>query len=490
PNIYVTEASGTVTLTPQGGNDVVARVAYHGVMQAAAERSVGAATGCLPGVGTAVPTLPLEGTAAPHGNAVSVLELGTETSSFSDPTGPDAPRDLVAVGHLSNPDLERVYFGIVTAGDWTTPARGWWSEVGIEVDINDDEVADYLVLAESFYQWELDKPDTYNIPLPMARSVRLTTGAINGIYHPINATLPAYPGGNFFDSNEPETNETHVYFNRVLVFPVAYNSLGLNAAGTSFAYRGVSKVSRWPLVVGQPMDEPLDTTDWVTFDANEPAITLPESHYGSPLYPEDDSLELTVHADADDLPTLLVLHHSNATDPRYETVDLATLEGSDLSVTGGSGGETTVGEAVTAGFTVENSTEGPRTGVVVTFAATGGAITDIDPATGTCDADSCDLGTIAAGDSVTVDVTGTPDAEGSFVVTATVAGATDCETDPANDEASETFTVGPAPVTPTPQAPEEDSGCGCRMAPSRNLAGWGATALLLTALGARRRRRG
>ncbi len=488
PSLFITEASGTVTLTHQGDSVVAARVAYHGVVQAAAERSADGVTGCYANAGPGIATLALQGAAAPHGNATSVLELGTETSSHADPTGPDAQCDLVAVGHLSNPDLERVYFGIVTAADWTTPARGWRSEVGIEVDTDGDEVADYLVLAESFFQVNSGEPITRNFPSPLARTVRLSSGLKDADFLPLNAALPAYPSGVFFASDEPETWETHVNFNRVLVFPVALASLHLDPGAATFAYRGVSRVSRLPLVLGLPMKEPLDTTDWVSVDADNPKLTLPDSHYGSPLYPEDDTLELAVPAGLAEPPTLLVLHHSNATDPHYETVEIPTLEGSDLSVTGGPGGETNVGETVVASFQVQNSADTDRADVVVTIVATGGTITAIDSSAGTCDTDSCDLGALAAGDSATVDVTGEPDAEGSFVVTATVASATGCETDTANDEASESFTVGPAPVGSTPP-PEEDSGCGCRMAPTRGLAGWGAAAALLALVATRRRRR-
>ncbi len=490
PSLFLNEASGTVTMTHQGDSTVAARVAYHGVVQAAAERSAGAITGCYAEAGPGVAALALEGSAASHGNATSVLELGTETSSFSDPTGPEAQCDLLAVGHLSNPDLERVYFGVVTAADWVTPARGWRSEVGIEVDTDDDQVADYLVLAESFAQPDSGEHQKQNFPSPFARTVQLSIGLKNQSFMPLNTALPAYPGGHFFDAPEPETWETHVNFNRVVVFPVELSALHLDPGSATFAYRGVSKVSRFELVVGLPMEEPLDTTDWVSVDADHPKLALPDSHYGGPLYPEDDSLELSVSADMDEPPTLLVLHHSNATDPRYETVTIPALEGSDLSVTAGDGGEATVGEEVTATFTVENTADSDQADVTVALATAGGTITEIDASTGSCDTSSCDLGTMAASDSVTVTVTGEPDEEGSFDVTATVGSLHGCDTDSGNDEASETFVVAAAPAGPA-ESSDEDSGCGCRMAPHRGIGGWAAAALLgLVVLGRRRAWRG
>jgi len=490
PSIFLTEASGTVTLTHQGDTAVAARVAYHGVVQPAAERSAGAITGCYAEAGAGVATLALEGTAAPHGNATSVLELGTETSSYEDPTGPDAQCDILAVGHLSNTDTERVYFGVAVADDWVTPARSWRSEVGIEVDTDDDQVADYLVLAEAFVQPDSGDPQKTNHIAPLARVVRLSSGLKNADIHPLNSTIPAYPGGVFYDSDEPETWETHVHYNRVVVFPVALESLHLEPGSATFAYRGVSKVSRYPLVVGLPMEEPLDTTDWVSVDADHPRVVLPESHYGSPLYPEDDTLEMSISAAVAEPPTLLVLHHSNAADPHYETVDIPALEGSDLSVTAADGGDAIVGDTVTATFTVANSATGALSGVTVSLAATGGTITQVDASTGTCDTSSCDLGDLAASDTVTIDVTGEADEEGSFDVTATVASANGCDTDATNDEATESFAVaGAAPPAPTGST-DDDSGCGCRMAPSRGLAGWAAAAALVGLVGLRRRRRG
>lgn len=501
PSVFVTEASGVVTMTVQGDGEESARVAYHGVVQAAAERQVGTITGCRPGVGTGTVELPIEGTAAPHGNATSVLELGTEISSFSDPTGPDAHLDLVAVGVLSDPNRQRVHFGVVTAADWTTPARGWRSEVGVEVDVDGDEQADFLVLAESFHQPEADKPDMSNIAAPFARVVNLATGEPGQGYLPLNAALPAYPGGSFYASDEPETHETHLYFNRVLVFPVDLAALGLDSSSASLSYRGVSRVSRLPLVLGRPMEVPLDTTDWVQFDAGAPALTLPSSHYGSPLCPEADGVELSISGEP---PTLLVLHHANADDPHHETVDLASLEGSDLAVTAGAGGAAKVGEAVTASFEVTNSDDTARTGVVLSISADAGTVTSLSSSSGSCSAQTCSLGDVDPGATVTVDVTATPDAEGSFVVSATVSSATSCEADTSNDEASETFSVD-AIASPdggvqddagagggnqsTDEGGEDDGGCGCRQAPRHRAVSWaGLFALLGLAAMARRRR--
>jgi ATP-dependent Lhr-like helicase len=46
--------------------------------------------------------------------ATSVLELGTQLTSFDDPTGPDATRDILAVGALVDPASGRIFFGVAT----------------------------------------------------------------------------------------------------------------------------------------------------------------------------------------------------------------------------------------------------------------------------------------------------------------------------------------------------------------------------------------
>ena len=72
---------------------------------------------------------------------------------------------------------------------------------------------------------------------------------------------------------------------------------------------------------------------------------------------------------------------------------------------------------------------------------------------------------------------------------ASVSDATSCDTDPDNDEASTTFTVGPLAAAPAAAA-EEDSGCGCRLAPASNGDGWAVTlSLVLSGLAVRRRAR-
>lgn len=485
PATFLTEASGAVSFRPTGSASAVATVAYHGIVRAAAERTIGEVSGCLDGADATQPSLSLAGTAATHDNATSVLELGTQTTSFDDPTGPDAARDILAVGALVDPDKGQIFFGVATAADWATPARGWFSEVGIEIDIDEDGTADYLVTAESFQQPDRTLPTILITGAPFARVVELSTGALNETFQPLNGVMPAYPGGIFLPATPPEVYDTQVYLNRVVVFPVALSDIGRNATTDGvITYRGVSGVSRVPLVLSRPMEDPIDTTDWVRFDAAAPHVRLPDCHNGTSLCPNaPGSIPLEIPADLTELPTLLVLHHTNGSGPRFETVDLAAaLESSDLSVTAGAGGELESDTDGTTTFTVANDGGSARVGVQLTFAVTGGSLVTVESTSGSCDDSGCELGDLAPDASVMVTVTARPAGDLPLEITASVEGEKACDTDATNDSASATFTVTEAPVEPEPK-----SGCGCHAGERAD----GAAGLLwmLLALGLLLRRR-
>jgi subtilisin family serine protease len=461
PSIFLTEASGVVSFKASGTGDEVARLAYHGIVRAAAERSVERISGCLGGEGDDQPAIVLSGAQASNDNATSVLELGTTLTQQSDLEGQEATRDILAVGAFVDKTTARVFFGVATAADWTTPARGWLSEVGIEIDTDGDELPDYLVTAESLNQYEANKPSFGATGGPFARVVNLATGALSGTLQPLNGAMAAYPGGMFYSGTPPETYETQIYHNRVLVLPVRLADIGRNAlTNGAFAYRAVSGVSRVPLVLGRQMDAPTDVSTWVSFDAAAPRLTLPSCHAGTSLCPNDSgSIPLELPSDATDLPTLLVLHHANAEGPRFETVELeSALELGDLAVTTNAGGELEEGSEGSATFTVTNLSGTRRAGVRLSIAITGGSLAAIEPSQGTCDATACELGELPQGAVATVTARVMP-AEGAeeLAVTATVTTLSACETEAGNDSASATFTV-------IPPAPKKKSGCGCHSA--------------------------
>lgn len=485
PSIYLTEVSGMVMFTPASATESIAGVAYHGVVRAVADRNVGEVTGCLSNDGEGTATLTLEGDPAPLDNATSVLELGTLNSTLDDPTGPQAFWDITAVGSLYDPETERIFLGVATAGDWVTPSKGWLSDVAFEIDTDGDDTADLMVTVESFSQPDPEDNNVSNNSAPYARVVNLATGDLSQSYQPINSIFPAYPGGMFFAGDPPDTYETHVYFNNVLVFPVRISDLGMDASDATFAYRGVSAMSRFPLMVGLPMDEPVDTTDWVDFDATTPKVALPDCFYGTSMCTGDsDEIAVEIPADADPLPTLLVFHHSNGDAASWETIDLAgaDLEWSDLAISSESIGELAPGESAAAMFTITNDSGTDREGVLVSFAAEGGTIDSLTSAAGTCDSSTCDLGVFESGASDEISVEMTAGSEGTLTVTATVTSTSECEADTDNNQAVAEFQIA-AQDDPEADAGTEDSGsgssgCGCHTVASNGFGGgWMLTVL-------------
>ncbi|MCB9737088.1 MAG: S8 family serine peptidase [Deltaproteobacteria bacterium] len=458
PTILFAASSGRVVGTPRDGAHNAVVVPYYAAARAASEREVGAVAGCVDAAGEGAVTLALDGAAAHHDDALSVLELGTEASSWAadDPSGPDGAYDLVATGAYGDPENRRVFFGVAAAGDWVSPALGFVSVVGVEVDTDGDEEADYLVLAESFDTPEAADPlYTVNRGAPYARVVDLATGKLSRAFRPLNSALAAVPGGEFLApptgqvDGDTATWETGVYFNRVVVLPVALDDLGLGAGEGALSYRAVSRVSRYPFLVDRPLVAPTDTTDWVAFDALAPAVRLgPACHAATQLCPGGaGAVDVELTGDGATAPKLLVFHHMNGAAPRWEVVDLAAEAlGSDLSVA--ASGETSVapGVAATATFTVGNGAGVAREAVTVTVTAAGGELGSVQPSQGTCAVGVCELGALAPGASATVVVTATRADAGEIALTAAAASASDCELAAGDESATLSVTVAGASV--------------------------------------------
>ena len=140
---------------------------------------------------------------------------------------------------------------------------------------------------------------------------------------------------------------------------------------------------------------------------------------------------------------------------RVDALAAVNAASADLSVSQTDSPEPTVpGAPITYTLTVQNA--GPGTGLAVALADTLSLQVSVDAATpsqGDCTllthGVECDLGTLAAGASATVDVTVTPSAAGTVTSAAAVsAGAAD--PDSANNEFSEQTTVMTCPI-PAPE---------------------------------------
>jgi MYXO-CTERM domain-containing protein len=334
--------------------------------------------------------------------------------------------------------------------------------------VNADRVADFLVLAESFQQ--LDELDTYAHATPHARLLDLDTEELSRRYQPLNAAMPAYPGGTFFEGPYPETHDTQVYHNSVVVFPVERALLGIDGADR-VAYRGVSGMGRRYTITGEDPPTPADTTAWVDLAVDASPIALEGTLYDSPLFPDDDG-ELSLTVAPGEAPSLLVLHHTNGESAHHQIVELEAIEGSNLAIAGEPRG------ATTALFTVTNDDGSARRGVTLSLTASGANILSVDSSLGDCTVDGCALGDLAAGETATATVS--LERAGASV-TATVASELGCETAPQDDSVTVLL------QTSATAGEGEVEGCGCRLAP-RSRAGWAWLAAAAALLAARRRR--
>lgn len=491
PALLHMAASGRVLLVPDGSEDPVAMVAYHGIARPGSELEVGSVSGCMNDTDGGIASLHLTGTAAPHDNATSVLELGTTTTSVALADPIEAPFDLVAAGAYVDPTAQKVFFGVVSAGDWSTPAQGFTSVIGVEIDIDFDGEADYLVLVESFVQPDASSPDVALRSTPFARILDLASGASPRVVEPLNGVEAAYPGGQFIDR---PSFETHILLNRVAVLPVRFSSLGLNAARSRFAYRAVSDVSRLPSIIDQPRGAPADTTSWVELDVSAPRLALVGCHPGTPLCPEHEGpIDLRVSgSSAAPLPKLLVLHHANGEAPRHQVVDLASVTGleSDLAIAAPATASAVAGVETSATFTVTAAERRQDVRVAVTVAD--GTLIGLTSSQGSCATTSCGLGQLGAGASATVTATVLRGEPGTLDVAGFVTSVPACESNPGNDTATTRVTFaegepGPEPSPePSPELAEPNpesqkaSGGGCSSdAPPGGLLGLALMALSL-----------
>lgn len=523
PRVLLAEASGLLMLSLAGQSDPALVVPYHSVLRGAGEIEAGAPEGCVPGVGTPGISVPLTGTSNTSDPIVTAFALGA--TSPVDPA--IEPRnDLVAVGAATNraaaemsgtPEDTIVYFGLAVAGEWATPAAGYRSEVGVYVDTNLDDVADYLVTTEAFWVGGSEYYQVVPGDAPFSRVTNLATGEYAQTSLPVNIELPPAVGGSFVD--EPLTFDTQPYFNDVLVLPVRLADLGIDPAGApaSIKYAGVTRVSRLPFMLNaMQANTPVDQTSWATFNPFEPALDTTAGGYeGQPFFRASETPALSLNGEGD----LLLLFHANARGKRHAVVNLTnapTLEGSDLKVAvAGPAEPPAKGDAFDVTITVTNEGTTQRAGASLTTSLTGATATSLS-GDGTCAGEVCDLGILGPGEKATLALAAKAESAGQADVTAVVTSTfTACETDAANNAAKLSVAItegsdgaggggaggggagggnaggGGRDGGSGGSAPSDDGGCGCRIAGSESsspITGLAALGVAIAALARRRRR--
>jgi MYXO-CTERM domain-containing protein len=475
PRHYLHEASGLVRLTSTTpAYDLV--VPYLGNLRAAAHRKAAPPGDCDAPALTGTVSIPIGGDSPLPSPVVSAFQLGTldPARSESDTDPEIAMIDLLAVGVATNLsvadsfDTASVYFGVAVKGEWTTPARGPYSVVYIDVDTDQNGTADYEIRAEP-----LTALGPYSDVL-VANTYDLTTQQPSQTSRFINVVDAA-------------TASSQPFHNSVLVLPAFLIDLGLSADHTVFDYVAES---------GNPNDPTLaERTDWVTFDAAHPAVdTVKSSPDARPVYLGDGPVKVDIAADApDDAKKLLLLHHNNVPGERFEVLDLVRPGVGNAAVTLSAPESIASTDTATALVTVQNSGPVAVSDAKLTGTLSGGSLQAASASQGSCGSGAsidCDLGPLDAGASATVTLTLAPkDGVATLSVSSSVDSGLPCETSTTDNQASADIAVN-GPKAKSNDLTAEGGGCGCRLSadPSRSR-GLVALALAALAVALRRRRR-
>lgn len=474
---FLVEASGRAVFTPPSPNDGdFLLVPYYAAVRAGANRQSSLKIDCSANADNSVVSIPITGTSAHPTPLISAFELVAENPENDTRDPLEKMANLRAVGVATNLDTAGsfdqavVMFGIAVSGEWTTPAMGALNVVAVGIDTNLDGKDDFTLV-----------PEAYGKAAPFADVLLAALYNRQGVAVGSKRYVSVLPRDEL--NAEP-------YNNSVLVLPAGMTDLGLLPSASKFAF---SVYTHSPLNGNSVFDY---MAEYATYDPQVRVIdTAKGGNQGLPYYLGDAPVSVSVNLDAkgdSPLPRVLLLHHMNVQGKRWEIVDLAAAgvgsPPTDLAATQAAAATAQAGALVPVHITVVNN--GPSLASAVTLTGTysaGAVVESATPSQGTCAMDaglSCDLGDMAAGDTVTVDLqlrAKNSDIKADVQVTA---GRT-CDSVPGNNKASSTIAivsggadVGVPALTP---ATVEGGGCQCRAATqlgSRQHAQWVAWGLL------------
>ena len=477
---FLTEASGLVTFhaaatKPEEG----LRVPFHAAVRAGSERKAGAAVRCENNA-EGVVEIPIEGPSLHQEPLTTAFELGTLNPKRFPAKPAEAFNDLRAIGVATNLatvsfDKASVYFGLAVDGEWTTPAQGQLSVVGVAIDTTNDKQPEYAVFAEAMSR------DAPYADVLAATTYDLGTGQALGRRY-LNL-LPR------------DQANTEPFNNGVVILPVALSLIGLTENASKFAYYGFTQ--------GVTIPQTKDQTAWVSWDPAHPAVdTAREGSGGIPFYPGYTPIQARLGSEPGaPSPSVLLLHHSNVRGQRYETVDLGAIQpepAGEVHLALNLPSRIAPNAPLRSTLTVTNAGSYPAKAVRVEVSVSGAAeVEDLASDKGTCTLGAslhCTLGELAAGESAELTLrilAGSKDVH----VMASSHATPDCDGTPENNYASATASVDSGEANP-PAAGTDDTyrlegGCACTASGKDRLelgglAGW-AAALALAAV--RRRRR-
>jgi hypothetical protein len=244
---------------------------------------------------------------------VSALELQYTSPNEASSDELNDKADLAYVGVASDVASTSTFtetmlsFGIATHGDWSTP-----NEVEFDIYIDTDrDGSDDFVLFNSNAGW-MTGQDQNDIMLTFLQDLKtndlLAEDYLNGV--------------------PPDTFNTVVFNNNVLVLPAYASDLGLTSASPSFNYRVVT------LSLDAPSSEPgfsgaisgkIDETPWLAYNAATPGIDTTGSTAGAPVYEDLPGKQIPLKYNpaafaAAKSKGILLLHHHNQKGARVQVV--------------------------------------------------------------------------------------------------------------------------------------------------------------------------
>ena len=312
PRPQLPESSGDIWL--RGGGTSL-HVPWHIVARAASQRAVTATHVGLPAGPTGRLTLPGRGPSAHSAPLVAAFQLGlakapvafTPAGASTDVLAIGAASDLATAGTMASTTL---YFGIATAGRWSTPNRAA-NDFDVEIDLDDDNMADFTLINGNTGTSGVGDVDFYDHSTDALETVVRdeATGRLVG-----SRPLDLFGAG---------PHDAALFANGVMVHSAAATDIGLSAKRTRFGYRVLTR------------GEFYDTTDWVVFDAAKPAIdTTSAGIKRTPYFDEASGVTLgfdRANAEAGGFtdavpPRALLIHVHNLSGEHADVVrlDLAT----------------------------------------------------------------------------------------------------------------------------------------------------------------------
>ena len=312
PRPQLPESSGDIWL--RGGGTSL-HVPWHIVARAASQRAVTATHVGLPAGPTGRLTLPGRGPSAHSAPLVAAFQLGlakapvafTPVGASTDVLAIGAASDVATAGTMASTTL---YFGIATAGRWSTPNRAA-NDFDVEIDLDDDNMADFTLINGNTGTSGVGDVDFYDHSTDALETVVRdeATGRLVG-----SRPLDLFGAG---------PHDAALFANGVMVHSAAATDIGLSSTRTRFRYRVLTR------------GEFDDTTDWVAFDAAKPAIdTTSAGIKRTPYFDEASGVTLgfdRANAEAGGFtdavpPRALLIHVHNLSGEHADVVrlDLAT----------------------------------------------------------------------------------------------------------------------------------------------------------------------